>query len=353
MREQIVSRFIDAQNKLVTQASDLPLGTLSEMVESATIDIRPTFQRRERWPLDKQSALIESFILNIPVPPIYLAEEQYGSYTAIDGQQRLRAITDFLNDRFKLSGLESFTELENLKFSDLPGEIRNTLRVRPFIRVVTLLKQSDPELKYEVFVRLNRGGQPLNPQEIRNSAFRGPLNDLIYDLAKEPFLRHQLKIRDEKSSPFREMVDAELVLRFVTLHDMSGNYRGSLLRSMDQFMLAHKNANRDTLTYIRKTFIQALSRCEVIWGEHAFRRPEGSVWRDQTLAGMYDAEMLSVSRLSEAQYKRASTHRGQVIEKTKALFGNSKFDQYVRQGTNTPSRLEYRVEKIYDLLINI
>ena len=184
------------------------------MVESGAIDLKPGFQRRERWNPNKQSALIESFLMNVPVPPIYLAEEDDGTYTAIDGKQRLRAIADYFYGRFSLKNLESMTAAEGLRMRDLPTEIVNALTLRPYLRVVTLLRQTDEMLKYEVFLRLNRGGEALNAQEIRNVAFRGPLNDRIYQLSENQFLRRQLKIDSEKSSAYRAMVDAEYVLRY-------------------------------------------------------------------------------------------------------------------------------------------
>jgi hypothetical protein len=95
------ARFREAQNRLVTQTADLPLQTLAQMVDDRSVDLQPSFQRRERWSNEKQSALIESFILNIPVPPVYLSEDEYGKYTAIDGKQRLRAISDFMGGRLR------------------------------------------------------------------------------------------------------------------------------------------------------------------------------------------------------------------------------------------------------------
>ena len=155
----LVQSFNNAQAQLVVQTADLPLGTLAGMVEANAINLEPDFQRRERWTPDKQSALIESFLLNVPVPPVYLAEEANGTYTAIDGKQRLKAIAEYLNNRFSLRNLERLKTAESAKFNDLPSEITNALKLRPFLRVVTLLKQTDPLLKFEVFLRLNRGGR--------------------------------------------------------------------------------------------------------------------------------------------------------------------------------------------------
>src|SRR6476620_10238218 len=121
------------------------------MVDTGAIDVAPKYQRRERWSQEAQSELIESFLLNIPVPPVYLAEDDFGTYSVIDGKQRITAISSFMRDKWPLVDLQKFKELECKKFSALPRPLQNALQVRPYIRAVTLLKQSDPELKYEGF----------------------------------------------------------------------------------------------------------------------------------------------------------------------------------------------------------
>lgn len=353
-KRQIAQRFEAAQKSLVIQTADLPLGTLASMVDEGAIDLEPGFQRRERWSPENQSLLIESFLLNVPVPPVYLSEENEGTYTAIDGKQRLRAIADFMSGRLALRGLDQLSEAEGAKFNDLPVEAANALRLRPYIRVVTLLKQTDERLKYEVFLRLNRGGESLNSQEIRNVAFRGALNDSIYAIAESSsFLRKRLKITSPKSEAYRQMQDAEFVLRFLALYSAFNNFRGNLSEVMDQFMLNNVGLSRDKAEDRVSSFKISLSRCEDIWGDLAFRRPEKNEWRDQTLAGMYDAQMLSVSFISEAEFKRAFQSRDRVIEATKELFSNSDFDKAVRTGTNTPARIRYRVEQMRLALVGV
>lgn len=349
--KSLVESFRDAQARLVVQTADLPLGTLADMVESGGIDLQPGFQRRERWSTEKQSALVESFLLNVPVPPVYLAEEEVGTYSAIDGKQRLKAIADYISGRLALKKLDRLTEAEGLRFGDLPVEISNALRLRPFLRVVTLLKQTDPLLKFEVFLRLNKGGEALNPQEIRNVAFRGTLNDTIYQLAESPFLQAQLKITSDRSGPYREMADAEFVLRFLTLAPRVEDFSGSLVREMDQFMADNRYVESQRLAAIRHSFIYSLERCEILWGDKAFRRPEGSGWRDQTLAGMYDAQMIAVAFLSDREFERAELHRDIVIQRTRDLFNDQEFETAVRSGTNTPNRIKYRVSKMRQSLI--
>lgn len=350
MQNDIISSFREAQSKLVVQTADLPLGTLAEMVEGRAIDLQPGFQRRERWSVDKQSALVESFLLNVPVPPVYLAEELDGTYTAIDGKQRLRAIADFIFGRFKLRNLERLVDAEGLHFEDLPSEITNSLKLRPYLRVVTLLKQTDPLLKYEVFLRLNRGGEALNAQEIRNVAFRGKLNERIYTLSEHAFLKKQLKIENDKSAAFRDMDDAEFVLRFLTLNERISNFSGSLVKEMDNFMRRWQQAKPAEIDALTQPFVDAIDRCESIWGDNAFKRPEGTGWRDQTIAGMFDAQMIAAGKVSPAVAARAAANQAKTLAETRKLFTNSEFDKAVKTGTNTPARIRYRVEEMTKVL---
>ncbi|WP_313536229.1 DUF262 domain-containing protein [Sphingomonas sp.] len=353
MSTNLISSFREAQSKLVVQTADLPLGTLADMVRSDGIDLQPGFQRRERWSADKQSALIESFLLNVPVPPVYLSEEDNGTYTAIDGKQRLRAISDFMHNSFALKNLERIEEAEGMKFIDLPDEIKNALRLRPFLRVVTLLKQTDPALKYEVFLRLNRGGEALNAQEIRNVAFRGPLNDEIYQLAKNDFLCEQLKISNVKAAAYRDMTDAEYVLRFLALYRSIDNFSGSLVREMDHFMNVRRVPSQLELIEVRELFNSTIDRVRAIWGNFAFKRPEGNGWRDQALAGMYDAQMIAAASITEPQFFRARAESAKVINMTKDLFKDDEFEKSVRSGTNTPARIRYRVKEVKKILVGV
>lgn len=342
--------FNRAQTELVIQTADLPLGTLADMVEAGSIDLAPGFQRRERWDQESQSHLIESFLLNVPVPPIYLAEEVDGTYTAIDGKQRLRAISDFIYDRLALRNLDQLSHAEGSRFSDLPRDVANALRLRPYLRVVTLLRQTNERLKYEVFLRLNRGGESLNPQEIRNVAFRGAMNDVIYRCSENEFLRSSLKITSDKSEAFRQMQDAEYVLRFLALWSGLDDFRGSLTNAMDQFMIDSLDFDSVKSMRLGSVFDRSIAACRLLWQEQAFRRPDGEGWRDQTLAGMYDAQMLSVAKLTPDRTAHLANRTREIVAATRLLFEDPEFDKAVRTGTNTPARIRYRVDKMSEML---
>ena len=343
-------RFVEAQRRLVSQASDFSLETIASMVDSLAIDPSPQYQRRQRWDFARQSALIESFLLNVPVPPVYLAEEDFGVYSVIDGKQRITAIHDYMRGQFALRSLAELPELNGARIGDLPESMSNALRMRPYIRAVTLLKQSDPELKFEVFLRLNRGGESLTPQEVRNVAFRGPLNDLILRLSDNGFLRQQFNIV-ETSERYRQMQDAEFVLRFLTLREVWPNFGGDLAAAMDSFMLHNSRRHPDELFEYADQFRYAVDACARIWGDYAYRRSENGQWRGRALLGMYDAQMLAVSLVDDETVQRAAAKRHIVIERTARLFDNSEFLAAATVATNTSARLRYRVDQVAQLLV--
>lgn len=347
--KSLLLRFQRTQEDLVVQAADLSLRTVATMVEGGAIDVSPQFQRRDRWNPSKQSALIESFILNIPVPPVYLAEDELGTFSVIDGKQRITAIAAFMTDAFSLRRVRHLDELAGMRFADLPRPIQQTLNLRP-LRSVTLLKQSDPDLKYEVFHRLNSYGEILNAQEIRNVIYRGPLNRLIYRLAEDPFLRQQLKITSDRAPAYRKMQDAEYVLRFLTLERTWEAFSGDLARSMNEYMETNRDLPEPELTDLSHRFLRAMRASESIWGENAFKRAEGEGWRDQAIAGMYDAQMVAIAGLNEAALRRAIGQAAEATERTRHLFEDPLFDASVRVGTNTPSRIQYRVGRLQDEL---
>lgn len=339
--DKMIDAFRRAQEAAVLEIADQGLLSLSQLVQSGAIDVSPQFQRRDRWDHDKQSLLIESFLTNIPVPPVYLAEDsaRLGSYAVIDGKQRLTAISTFFAGELVLRGLNRLPDLNGLRYAELPDGIRNPLGMKN-LRVTTLLRQSDEDLKHEVFLRLNTGGEILNAQEIRNVAYRGPLNDLIYALAEDQFLRQQFKVVPQKSPAYKQMTDAEFVLRFFTLMGNWESFHGDLRTEMDRFMVSNRFADQLQIDRYAELFRDCIETAEAVWGRNAFKRPG----RNQALAGLFDAEMIALKELNDMQRSVLIGKRDQVAASVDRLFDEPDFDEAVRRGTNTPSRLKYRTQ---------
>ncbi|MCG7425189.1 DUF262 domain-containing protein [Kocuria rhizophila] len=337
-----------AQEAAVLEVTDQGLLSLSAMVNSGAVDVSPQFQRRDRWDVSQQSKLIESFLLNLPVPPVYLAEDaaSIGSYAVIDGKQRLTAIAAFFADGFKLQALEQLKVANGLTYSSFPPNLQSALGMKS-LRVITLLRQSDDNVKHEVFLRLNTGGEILNPQEIRNVAYRGRLNDAIYELAENKFLRQQFKVIAPKSSGYRNMTDAEFVLRFLTLESSWRSFSGALRKAMDEYMNKNRFLNTRSVTEKKDLFNDCIETTQGIWGDESFKRPG----RDQALAGMFDAQMISLSCISHSQRAEARKKSVDIKTATADLFANDPtFENSVRTATNTPEKVKYRISALLQVI---
>lgn len=338
---------IDSSDELVVQSSDMALLNIASLHETGRLDLSPRYQRRNRWDRNRQSQLVESLLANVPVPPVYLAEESRGVYAVIDGKQRLTAVVQYLRDEFALTGLGLRRDLEGKKFSELDPGSSSDLGMRP-LRAVIILRMTPDWVKHEVFVRLNRGGQPLNAQEIRNVAYAGPFNDRIIELATNPLLKRQLKIRGADSSAYSDMSDVESVLRFFALADGWRQFGGSLRGTLDKFMLENHTIGKSQIESYADRFERAMSWCERLWGNHAFQRHDGTQWRDQMIGGVYDAEMVAVDMMPDEELDSLSS--GAILSGTRRLFEDSEFDSAVRISTNTSARVRTRIQAVYDLL---
>ena len=334
---------------LFVQPSDMALINVVALAESSALDLNPKYQRRDRWDRARQSQLIESFLVNVPVPPVYLSEEARGIYAVIDGKQRLTAIANYFHDEYALVGLGLRPDLEGLRFSDLPEAAAGALRMRP-LRAVIILRQTAEWVKHEVFLRLNKGGQALNNQEIRNVAFSGPLNDLMIDLGEDPFLLKQLKVHTANSSAYADMTNVEMVLRFFMLANGWSDFEGDMARALDDFMVEHRYVDPGEEARLSERFFRAIRGCEAMWGDRAFKRFDGHQWRDQFIGGVYDAQMVAVDRMRDPDLAALGENPTRAVSTMTQLFRDTTFDSSVRLSTNTPSRVQYRIGRLIDAL---
>jgi hypothetical protein len=194
---EIESQFADQPFRVVYQTNNFLLPQLRDLiVDGDVVNIRPEYQRRLRWSNTQKSLLVESLLLNVPVPPVFFFENDLARYEVMDGQQRINAIKEFLNNEFILRGLTVLSSLNGRRYNKLPPRVKRSLD-RASISAIVVLQESQGRLKragtgryYElrrfVFERLNTGGRRLNAQEIRNAIYGGKFNNLITDLARDP-----------------------------------------------------------------------------------------------------------------------------------------------------------------------
>lgn len=311
--EDAAEKYARSQLRMVRETKDFQLDYLQYALVPGKdlIDTSPSYQRRLRWPRKKRARLIESFLLNIPVPPVYLFERDYNEYEVIDGRQRLETIREFLTNNFALTGLEYWSELNGKRINDLPTVLQKGLLRRSLPAVVLLAETKDSEkdeidIRRVLFDRLNTGGISLNAQELRNALYPGPLNALLIKLARtEPFTTawmippYRPGEDDEpyealaKNTLFKSLADAELVLRFFALRDaIQNDRRGSLLRILDRFMKANALITVEVQEEFREEFINLLSRLVSVFDQKPFRIPK----TNRPSRPLYDALMVALSQ---------------------------------------------------------
>lgn len=340
------------QRELITSTIDYNLESLAQLISGETIDLEPKYQRRFRWDPKRKSKLIESFLLNVPIPPIFLNEDDFGAFSVIDGKQRLASISEFLSNELVLTDLKIFSDLNGKSFSDLPKEFQNSLNYRSTLRAIIILRQSDKDIKYEVFQRLNTGGVRLNAQEIRNSAFPGTLNDKIVGLSESNEFHKMLGIKSkEKSRLYQEMRDVELVLRFFALKDSWKTYSGGLKGVLDSYMEVNKELTGDAVDKLESIFIKNIEKVNMVFGEAgAFRRwlPDSNKWKQQISAPLFDAQMFACYGRKKEELV---SNREAILKDYKQLFtDDTEFIDSIESSTGTPVRFVYRSKTLYDII---
>ncbi|GAA4479481.1 hypothetical protein GCM10023094_24670 [Rhodococcus olei] len=357
-KDDPAEKYARSQLRVVRETKDYQLDYLRHALEPGreSIDISPAYQRRLRWPNKKKSLLIESFLLNIPVPPIYLYERDYNSYEVIDGRQRLDAISSFMANDFALSGLEYWPELNRKRFRDLPTVLKNGLLRRSLPAVVLLAEtqRSDEDgldVRRVLFDRLNTGGIKLNPQELRNALYPGSLNDLLIRLSRSDAFSATWGIPSRTPNEDREppqelldnplyasLADAELVLRVFALRDaIATGKRGSLRRILDSYMSANSDVSEERAGDYERSFLDCLGRLIVVFGDDTFRLPTTS----RLSRPLYDALMIALmlDEMEDIEYRAASIREALAL----AFAEPDEYEILVGRG-NTIDAIKDRVE---------
>jgi len=315
--DEINKKYRDGEIRIVTEQARYPLNTISSLLKSEDYKLNPEYQRRHRWSNKKRSTLIESLIMNVPLPPIFLYEYEYSAYEVMDGLQRLTAIASFYDDDYELEGLEKWPELNGKKYSQLPKLVKQGIDRRYISSIILLHETAKTEddadyLKQMVFDRINSGGEKLTPQEKRNANFDGKLNKLCLRLSEEKALCESWGIplsNPPKSSIhsdrsvnklFKTMQDVELVLRFFAYRQRTDLQRGSLESYLDFYLEKGNYFPQDTLSRLEILFKDTINLVFDIFGDSAFflyrqSRNKWS-WYERPTTVVYDPLMFALSQ---------------------------------------------------------
>jgi hypothetical protein len=336
-----------------TTAVDFSFGELLNLHNDKEIVIRPEYQRLFRWTNEQRSRLIESIILGLPIPPIFLVEGQTGILELIDGLQRTSSVLQFLDhnaigeEELRLVGCDIITDLNSKTFSDLPVAVRLKIKRSP-IRATIINKSGDTFVKYEMFKRLNTGGSLLSAQEIRNCSSRmAEGGDIFYDAIQE-MAKYPAFVTATKRLPdnFKEKrADEELVLRFFAVTLFREYFHGNIEEWLDSIMeeILFKRVGFD-LDLQKAQFARVFDLIAEKLGDAAFTR--------------FTAEGVPTGRLAPAYYEATVTafsnhfksiekmNGAEVQKKLIGAYSDQEFIESTGSGANTIPKLKQRIETV-------
>ncbi len=350
-----------------TQNVEYDLDTLVKRIDRGSIKLDPEYQRRHRWSPETSSRLIESLILNIPIPVIFLSQDvdvdtevsdATSRYTVIDGQQRLTAMYNFMKNDLMLEGLQTLSDLNGSRYIDLPSFLLRRLEERT-VKCLRIDSTVDAQVKFDIFERLNTGSVKLESQELRNATARGPFNDAVKTLAKYSTFMTLIQVdgKDPLSNPkVQKMEDVELVLRFFALKDsrylrLRKGFREFITSSLLEFN------DLDDLTIMARsdaftTYMDFLLATE---GSYAFAkwRIEGQQEKRMSTfnAAVYDAVAVGLAEVFSAEDIRQNP--GEVaaaLSGYKALFADKDFFAAVSGSVNDAAKVQYRINAVVEFL---
>ena len=300
--------------KLVIDKVDPTIESLYMKFTRQKLILQPDYQRKYVMKPQVASRLIESILLDIPLPIVYFAEEEDGSWSVIDGQQRLTSIISFVQGKnlyddkpFKLTSLNVMTELNRKSFSDLSNEQQEKI-LNTEIRSFVIKKESNDDIKFEIFERLNTGSTPLNEDEIRNTVYRGKYMNLLKELEGNELFD---KIVNKPNFKNR-MLYKGMILRFFAFYEKTYlNYKPSMKQFCNKHIKRFRNMDDEQISEYRQIFKDTISSIYSVFGENAFRRmmkEEGTnnyIWAKTRInMALYDIQMYSFSRYDKEQLIR-------------------------------------------------
>jgi hypothetical protein len=274
--------------RLITQPYDYSIQQLVDELGRGKIRLDIEYQRKYVWDNGKASRLVESLLLNVPIPVCYFAEDDDFNFEVIDGLQRITSLRRFFENDFALTGITVLKEVLGKKYRELAPRDQRRLASRT-IRCVAITADSNPDIKFDVFERLNTNVAVLTAQELRNCVYRGTFNNALKAQAKYDPLNSLIG-----GAGSRRMVGEELVLRFLALNDGLQDYRPPLRQFLNTYM---RNRRNKPIAKKEKVLIErCLDIALNVFGADSFRLPDKAGRARPTLnKALYDAFMISIA----------------------------------------------------------
>lgn len=325
---------------------------LLRRINEEALDLAPEFQRQANiWKDDVKSRLIESILIRIPLPAFYVDATDEDNWLVVDGLQRLSALKQFVNEKdqdkkLKLTGLEYLKDLEGKTYEQLERRYQRRIEETQ-VTVYLIQKGTPPEVKYNIFKRINTGGTRLSNQELRHALNPGKSTKFLAQLAKNKNFMQVVKLNDSKT---KRMDDREFILGFlayvlISYKDYQDGNRDSFL-SQALFKINHMT--EEQLNNIENNFNKAMIAVHEIFGENAFRKISKKNKRKYPVnKALFEVWSANLSHLSDGEIKTLNNKKYILIDKFINYVDNDK--EFLSSISQAANKVGYRfkiVEKI-------
>jgi len=338
--------------QLRTDAVDFSFGELVNLHNAKEIVIAPEYQRLFRWSDEQKSRLIESILVELPIPPIFLIEGEDGVLELIDGLQRVSSVIQFISPKdiekepLRLIGCELISQLNGKLFDEL--SLTDRLRIkRTAIRAVVIRKQGEELIKYELFKRLNTGGSLLSAQEIRNCSSRMIVGGEIFyktltDLANNADFKVAIdRLPDVMAA---QKGDEELVLRFFAVKNYIHGYKGNVEEWLDAYMeeVIFARIPFDTGVEI-DIFSNVFAFIAKNFGSDAFARNKNGEGTGRLAPAYFEAAVGGVLRVLP---KADELSQAELKDRLYGVYTSDAFREVTGPGANTVPKLNGRIDLV-------
>lgn len=344
--------YPDATIKIIkSQFSLYELKRKYENKDRKDIILNPDFQRNPVWSKKQNAELIESILMNIPLPVFYFFEKDDGKKQIVDGRQRLTAIFDFMNNEFTLGNLKILKDFSYKKFIDLEPVYQSSIEDYQILAYV--IQSPTPErVKFDIFDRVNRGGTSLNNQEMRNALYQGKATDLLNKLSKDPYF---LKATGKAIKPVR-MKDKYIILRFLGFYillaskdkdNLDIKYKSDIDEFLAKIMEYINNLDDQKISSFSNAFTQSMKNAYNILGSNGFRFDNiNSKNKRPVNMPLFELLALFFSNFSILENSNTKNKFKNIIDKFKKEIDNPKFFKQVDSTTSVLYRFGL-MEKLF------
>lgn len=351
LKEEIAAK----RKEIVVDSYSMSIGEVVNIYKEKELDVHPEFQRFFRWDEEQKTKLIESILLGIPIPPIFVSQKTDGKWDVIDGQQRLSTILQFLQvlkdddgnllAPLVLKGTKFLPSLENVRWDDeqlFTSDQKITFKREKLNFTIIKETTDNDSAKYEMFQRLNTGGTHLSAQEIRNCLLimiNKPLYEVINNLQEDENFKNCTPLTDTQQE---ERYDLELVVRYLLYIAFANEFLSQIdkSRSMDTFLTeelekyAQRNPN-ELLEQSTQAFPRIFKLLNELFGENAFKKYLNGKYKGPVMLAAY--ESIVPGLFKNLDYWEG--HKAEYKNRVQQLYSQDTFINATRRGTRALDRM--------------